>query len=119
MGMFHVQDDTSDPTMVVQSIHDERGYRRVRRSLARQYDIAHSDLDLQVVDVDMSGDRRLILQHRVINRVLLEEKSAKATLQHLADLWGYEVVLVEVSAETDSEVRRVSARPAEDNPILA
>ena len=38
---------------------------------------------------------KLILQHRVINRVLLDESDARAVLRHIANLWGYEVMLVE------------------------
>ena len=68
----------------------------IRRALARQYDVGCSDPDIQIVDVDLAGDRRLILRHRVLNGVLLDEADAKRVLQHLADLWGYDVSLAEV-----------------------
>ena len=80
----------------VQAIHDERGYRKLRRALARQYDVAHLDADIQVVDVDLAGDRRLVLQHRMLDGVLLDERSTRDVLQHLADLWGYKVCLQEI-----------------------
>jgi spore cortex formation protein SpoVR/YcgB (stage V sporulation) len=94
--LFHILDDASKPELRVEAIHDERGYRRLRRSLAKQYDVAWNDPDIQVVDVDLAGDRRLIVHHNVVNRVLLDESDAGRVLQHLADLWGYDVVLREV-----------------------
>jgi spore cortex formation protein SpoVR/YcgB (stage V sporulation) len=72
----------------------------VRRALARKYDVARSDPDIQVVDVDLAGDRRLELRHNVMDGVTLEEKDTDRVLQHLADLWGYEVRLVEADDET-------------------
>jgi spore cortex formation protein SpoVR/YcgB (stage V sporulation) len=81
--------------MEVAAIHDERGYREIRRALARQYDVARRDADIQIVDVDLAGDRKLELRHTVLEGVLLEEKDADRVLQHLADLWGYPVHLVE------------------------
>ena len=58
-------------------------------------------------------DRRLIVHHRALNRVLLDEKDARLVLQHLADLWGYDVVLKEVDPADDARAegtRRFAAR---------
>jgi spore cortex formation protein SpoVR/YcgB (stage V sporulation) len=100
MGLFHIVDDHDDDEMEVGAIHDERGYRNVRRALARQYDVARRDPDIQIVDVDLTGDRRLELKHTVLEGVTLEEKDADRVLQHLADLWGYQVRMVESDDET-------------------
>lgn len=100
MGIFHVVDDRAEDEMEVAAIHDERGYREVRRALARQYDVARRDPDIQIVDVDLAGDRRLELRHFVQDGVTLEERDADRVLQHIADLWGYEVRLVESDDET-------------------
>jgi stage V sporulation protein R len=100
MGLFQLVDDHDEEEMEVAAIHDERGYREVRRALARQYDVARRDADIQIVDVDLTGDRRLELRHHVMNGVVLEEKDADRVLQLLADLWGYEVRLVESDDET-------------------
>jgi stage V sporulation protein R len=82
----------------VDAIHDERGYRRIRRELARQYDVGFIDPNIEVVDVDLAGDRRLMLRHAVVKGAQLNEADAKRVLQHLADLWSYDVSLVEVDA---------------------
>ena len=105
MRMFEVRNDASEPEMMVEAIHNERGYRKLRKALARQYDIGYLEPDIQIVDVDLAGDRKLILQHRVINRVLLDESDARAVLRHIANLWGYEVMLVEVDATTDAVLK--------------
>ena len=98
--MFHILDKSSDaPEVNVDSIHDERGYRQIRRALSRQYDIANLDADIQVVDVDLAGDRRLVLQHTKLHGMPLDERATKEVMQHLADLWGYDVVLREVDED--------------------
>ncbi|MGH7044668.1 MAG: SpoVR family protein [Acetobacteraceae bacterium] len=110
-GLFHVLDDAEEPHLTVQAIHDERGYRKIQRALAKQYDIAWTLPDIQVVDVDLDGDRKLVLHHRALNRVLLEERDARQVLQHLADLWGYDVVLKEIDPASEQLLKEHSATP--------
>jgi spore cortex formation protein SpoVR/YcgB (stage V sporulation) len=113
LRLFHLVDDEQEDDLRVDAIHDERGYRRVRRALARQYDVGHQDPDIQVEDVDLMGDRRLVVHHRVLDRQLLDPDEARAALQHLADLWGYGVLMREVDAATGAVLREhhASARP--------
>lgn len=97
LRMFHLHDDPKETAGIrVDAIHDERGYRRLRRELARQYDVGFIDPNIEVVDVDMAGDRRLMLRHVTVKGALLNEVDARRVLQHLADLWSYDVSLVEV-----------------------
>ena len=97
--LFHLHDVPEERAGIkVSAIHNERGYRRVRRELARQYDIGFTDANIEVVDVDLAGDRRLMLRHRVVSGQQLNEADAKRVLQHLADLWSYDVALAEVDA---------------------
>jgi spore cortex formation protein SpoVR/YcgB (stage V sporulation) len=98
--LFAVADDAKSPTMNVASIHNERGYRDVRRRLARHYDVASQDADLRVTDADLAGSRRLVLTHHVRNGVLLDRTEAERTLQYLAQLWGYRVKLIETEDGT-------------------
>jgi stage V sporulation protein R len=109
--LFHLADSGDEPYLRVASIHDARGYRRIRRSLARQHDIAWTEPDIQVVDVDLSGDRRLVLHHSVLKGVLLDAHDAAEVMQHLADLWGYDVVLKEVDRATTSVLDEHAASP--------
>jgi spore cortex formation protein SpoVR/YcgB (stage V sporulation) len=113
LRLFHLVDDEAEEDLAVGAIHDERGYRRVRRALSRQYDVGRLDPDIQVEDVDLMGDRRLVLHHRVLERQMLEPEEARQVLQHLADLWGYGVLLREVDATSGAVLREhhASARP--------
>jgi spore cortex formation protein SpoVR/YcgB (stage V sporulation) len=110
-GLFNVTDDANEPELRVAAIHDERGYKRIQKALARQYDVAWTTPDIQVVDVNLATDRRLIVHHRALNRVLLDEKDARLVLQHLADLWGYDVVLKEVDPADDAVLKEHAASP--------
>src|SRR5438874_5033697 len=109
--MFHLHDDPEERAGVqVDAIHDERGYRRVRRELAKQYDVGFIDANIEVVDVDLAGDRRLMLRHAVVKGAQLNEADARRVLQHLADLWSYDVSLVEVDA-ADKVLKEYVANP--------
>ena len=100
--MFKILDEGENAQEIkVEAIHDERGYREIRRAFSRQYDVAMQDADIQVVDVNLEGDRRLILQHAILHGMRLDEGAAKDVLQHLADLWSYDVTLREVDAAGD------------------
>jgi len=98
---FFVLGDVADqPHFQVASIHNERGYEKIRAALAHSYDVGANRPDIQVVDVDLLGDRHLRLQHKVNHGILLEDASRDATLRHIRRLWGYEVSLAAVDAET-------------------
>jgi stage V sporulation protein R len=109
--LFRLMDDTSETTLLVDAIHDDAGYRAIRRSLARSYDTSESDADVQVVDVDLAADRRLILQHRTRPGRLLAQRDAEATLRHVAALWGYEVRLQEIDSDSDAVLATHTAEP--------
>lgn len=109
--LFRLLDESARQYLSVDAIHDEVGYRAMREALAREYDPAETDPDIQVVDVDLSGDRRLMLEHRTRAGHLLHRQDAEATLRHLAALWGYEVRLHEVDAATDAVLATHTSRP--------
>ncbi len=107
---FVLADQAGDPHYEVASIHNERGYEAVRSALADSYDIGTRQPDIQVVDVDMLGDRRLRLEHRVKDGIGLEEAGREATLRHIRRLWGYDVSLVGVDAGTGATLYERTAR---------
>ncbi|MCI4664177.1 MAG: SpoVR family protein [Neomegalonema sp.] len=108
---FTLEDDAEEDDMEVSAIHDEAGYRRVRRALAKQYDVAAHDPRIEVVEANLSGNRRLLLRHTVINERLLSKSETEQTLQCLANLWGHRVKLLEVCAETDDVLVEHDALP--------
>ncbi|HTH26922.1 MAG TPA: SpoVR family protein [Sphingobium sp.] len=112
--MFKLTDKATEPTVRVDAIHNERGYREIRRALGRHYDIGWQEPDIQIVDVDMTGDRRLILEHNVVNGIMLADGDVAKVMQHLADLWGYEVCLNEVNRDGGSVLKQHKAQPRPD-----
>ena len=60
-----------------------------------------SDLPhIEIVDVDLHGDRRLVLQHVVRKGRVLDALETRRVLRHIATLWGHSIVLREVDYET-------------------
>ena len=99
--LFSIHDNTDDPNYVVSGIHDEMGYRKVRTEFAKMFDIGRLEPNLQVVEANVRGDRKLVLQHAMNQGVPLDEKSRLKVMIHLERLWGHEV---EFSAVDASEI---------------
>ncbi len=109
--LFHILDEEDAPKLKVEAIHDERGYHDLRRTLAKDYEIGRHTPDIQIVDVDLDGTRRLLLHHRVFAGKILDVVDAALTLRHLTALWGYDVVLEEVDATTNEVLKAHMASP--------
>ena len=109
--LFKLDDRERESEVRVAAIHDEQGYRDIRRTLARHHDVAWQDPDIQIVDVDFDSDRKLLLEHNVRENVLLGSDDARHVLQHLADLWGYEVILTEVSGSDRKALKTYELQP--------
>jgi stage V sporulation protein R len=110
--LFTLADAANEPHYEVASIHNERGYEKIRSALADSYDIGVTRPDIQVVDLDLLGDRHLRLQHKVKNGILLDGDSRDATLRHVRRLWGYDVSLVGIDAETGVQLYESSTSEA-------
>ena len=113
--LLQITDDSDEPMLRVAAIHDDLGYRKVRSALSRQYDLARREPDIQVADVDLAGDRHLVLSHAVYDGVLLEEKTARQVLRHASMLWGYPVQLLEIDAATDEVLRTHEVNPPDED----
>ncbi|HWK64100.1 MAG TPA: SpoVR family protein [Rhizobiaceae bacterium] len=112
--MFVLADNASESHYEVASIHNERGYSKIRSALARSYDIGMSRPDIQIVDVDLLGDRHLRLEHKVKDGLLLDEATRDQTLRHIRSLWGYAVSLAGVDAETGAMLYERSSNQITD-----
>lgn len=96
MHLFVVGDNKKNPyNYIVEHIHDDVGYRRVREFLSKQYNLNYQDPDIQVYNVDKEGDRTLYLKHYVYNDIPLHE-TADEILKHIHRLWGYNIILESV-----------------------
>jgi spore cortex formation protein SpoVR/YcgB (stage V sporulation) len=109
--LFALHDEADEPEVEVTAIHDEVGYRNIRRALARHYDAGEQDPDIRVTDADLSGTRRLTLTHYVRHGRLLGKQDCDRTLQHLAQLWGHRVKLLEVDVGSNRTLRELEALP--------
>ncbi len=95
---FVLTDKASQPEYGIDAIHDFDGYRRVRNALADTYDVAARDPDIQIVDVDLLGDRKLVMRHKRRNEVPLAVGDRDKVMRHVKRLWGYDAVLQEEDA---------------------
>jgi stage V sporulation protein R len=109
--LFTIHDASNKPEYEVKAIHNERGYRAIRRSLAKHYEVALQDPDIRITDADLSGGRRLTLTHSVRDGILLDKTECDRTLHYLAQLWGYRVKLLEVDAVTGKSLREQEVLP--------
>ncbi len=96
---FAIADHEDEPELVVDSIHDEAGYQRVRMLLSRQYSRDYVVPDIQVANYERHGDRSLTLRHQAARNRSLREAEAEETLKHLARLWGFTVRLESVGED--------------------
>lgn len=99
--LFTIENDAKETTMSVASIHDDDGYRSLRRELAGQYRLGDREPRIEAARYYFKKDRTLLLQHIIHNDRPLEEDNAKQVLQHIHALWGHPVVLQSVTPEGD------------------
>jgi stage V sporulation protein R len=101
--LFSVLDDDVQEQLEISAIHDERGYRYIRQSLADQYNLGSREPNIQVYNVNRRGDRSLTLRHTQYHRRPLGD-SAEEVVKHIARLWGFTVRLEAVGADDKVEV---------------
>lgn len=92
LKLFGVVDDDSKDSIEVAAIHNTDGYRKVRELLASQYNLGDREPNIQIVEVDITGDRSMRLQHtRHARRPM--GPTTDAVVEHLQRLWGFPVRL--------------------------
>ncbi|WP_091535506.1 SpoVR family protein [Fontimonas thermophila] len=100
--LFAIADHEGEDSLFVDVIHNDQGYRRLRRLLAAQYNRDYQIPDVQIVRYERRGDRSLTLRHRRHRGRPLDE-AAEQVLKHVHRLWGFTVRLVTVD-ENDKQV---------------
>ncbi|MBV0933521.1 SpoVR family protein [Marinobacterium weihaiense] len=108
LKLFSIMDDSNRPTLRVDAIHNESGYRALRESLSAQYNLGNREPNIQVYNVNIRGDRSLTLRHYMHNGQPLDD-SADEVLKHLHRLWGFDVYLESVTP--DGETVKTRACP--------
>ncbi|MBK8017304.1 MAG: SpoVR family protein [Betaproteobacteria bacterium] len=97
--LFVIADHAEETDLLVDSIHDEQGYRRVRRMLADQHRRDNRLPDVQVTRFDRDGDRSLTLRNQILRGRPLADDETNQVLRHLGRLWGFTVRLESVDAD--------------------
>jgi spore cortex formation protein SpoVR/YcgB (stage V sporulation) len=110
LRLFVLADHEAEDALEVEAIHNEQGYRRLRRLLASQYDRDALLPDIQVTRYERDGDRSLTLCHRRARGRALDE-DAPDVLAHVARLWGFPVRLQAIDAES-RVVEEIVCKPA-------
>jgi spore cortex formation protein SpoVR/YcgB (stage V sporulation) len=103
MRMFSINNNSEEDFYEVRSIHNRDGYRKIRSTLADQYEVGNQDPNIQVVNSNIKTTRTLELVHHVVNGELLEEEDAMDCIFHMKRLWGYEVDLASID-ENDKKL---------------
>jgi stage V sporulation protein R len=90
---FSVYDKIDSSFVEISAIHDEKGYEKVRKTLAAHYDRNAQLPHLEVWEVNRHGDRTLTLLHHPVHRKPIEANDAIPTLKYLQKLWEFPVEL--------------------------
>lgn len=102
LKLFSIVDDDQQDKINVDAIHNESGFKRLRETLAGQYNLGNREPNIQVYNVEVRGDRSLTLHHFMHNRRPLGD-STPEVLKHLHRLWGFDVHLHSVDG---SEIKQ-------------
>jgi len=92
LRLFALADHADEDDLVVDTIHNESGYRRLRKLLSEQHAHETRVPDVQIVRYDRDGDRSLELQHMAYRDRPLAD-AAGEVVKHLYRLWGFPVRL--------------------------
>ena len=92
-GMFNFHDESHYTRYEVTAIHNERGYKKIRKNLSASYETAVMIPDIQIVNADITGSRELSMIHESYNGKRLTKLMADQVLSHVQKLWGYDVKL--------------------------
>lgn len=90
--LFAIEDDSTKPFINVSAIHDELGYRSIREQLSAQYNLSNLEPNIQVYQVDVRGDRSLVLRYYPQEGKQLASSKSEV-LKHLHHLWKFDVYL--------------------------
>jgi len=96
--LFAIADHESERDLGVDCIHDEAGYARLRKLLARQHSLEERVPDVQVQRYARDGDRSLTLRYRQLSGRPLSG-AASEVLKHVRRLWGFPVRLESVAGD--------------------
>ena len=96
--LFAISDNRKNSSLVIDSIHNDEGYARVRKLLADQYSRENQVPDIQVTSFARLTDRSLTLTHFERHGRPLDSGMQERTTAHVERLWGFPVKLETVKS---------------------
>lgn len=105
--LFSIGDHDED-FFEVTNIHNDNGYKGIRRKLSRQYQYGNMIPDIQVYNSNLEGDRTLELHHYMVKNMTLDSASADECMKHLKRLWGFDVILVSLDENGEEKDIKVT-----------
>ena len=102
LKLFSLSDEEKLNYYEVSDIHNNAGFKSIRKKLASQHEIVRMFPDIQVVDADINGTREIVMYHFSANKQRLASKQAQEVMEYVHKLWGFPVELV--SVDQDDEV---------------
>ncbi|WP_261922007.1 SpoVR family protein [Shewanella sp. NFH-SH190041] len=117
--LFGILDDEQKNYLEVSAIHDDQGYKAIRQMLSQQYNLSNLEPNIQVHNVEVSGDRSMTLRYVPTNSIPLADSHSEV-LKHLHRLWGFDIYLEQVN-DDGSAVRLASCpeRPGDSQKMSA
>lgn len=91
-GLFEIQDKNDADHFRINHIQDPRGFAKIKESLSRHYSLANLQPNIQIVDANLKGSRKLELIYTSMNKKELNPNKDKV-IKHIEFLWGYDVDL--------------------------
>lgn len=92
--LFHIHDDEKNNYVEVSAIHNEKGYQQIRTALSNQYNLSNIEVNIQIIDANITGDRSLTLRYTPHQEIPLGD-SKNEVLKHLHYLWQFDIKLVQ------------------------
>lgn len=99
--LFEIDDQESSKVYEISHIHNEQGYKSIRKNLAEHYNRSKYVPEIEVYNVQVYGDRSLILNYTPINNIALSENEIEPVIQYLTFLWGFPVQLIQNKDENE------------------
>jgi len=109
MKLFSVTDDSEVSYVLVDSIHNEVGYRAIRENLAKQYNLSNLEPNIQIYDVQVDGDRSMTLRYYPHQSIPLGD-STEQMLKHLHSVWGFDIKLEQ--RDDNGEIETLATCPS-------
>src|SRR3546814_14305236 len=85
---FAIADHQASPVLEVAAIHDDEGYRQIRKLLAEQHTRDNQVPDIQIVSYRRDADRSRVLRHLQTRGRPLAADDADQILKPMWRRWG-------------------------------